>query len=651
MLQINAATYYVDFASGSDSNSGLSPSKAWKRSPGDSAAAGFAGNTVLKPGDTVLFRGGVSYRGSICVNSSGNGGSAIIFKGDGWGTEKARIEGADVLHVNWTVSPSQPSAGGNPNFAKIYYASAPASCSNFLTGLYEDGDFLWYSQSPDLPDPFYYDNNNEYYQIPQGSNLVWQTRTSVTDTTRLTQADSGFWSGAHVATWIRGNLVAIKPVVSFDPATDTVYHEDLGGDPYTDRTSFYSMLNHVSLISRPGEYAYDPTQRRLYVWPRNSDNPSLHEYSMQVRDTAFTLPSRSHVTIEGFVIQHFAQAIYADSTSATGVTVRNNEISKFRSANKYVIFVNAGNSLVEGNQIIDCQRAVGILSSATGIVIRNNFVSRTSRQGIWFMGASRSEISNNVITDIRGSHANALSVYSGASDILVANNIISQANSPITYEDSGNITFFGNVVDGGDRSRPVSEWFGARGRIAFLNNTFVRNPDSTCIFVLTPGIAQYVIVNNILDGGGPSSSKHECNLFVGSPGWALASHEELRTNLSEVFVAPESGNWQPRPGSPAIDSGTNPSQYLPSAVFPDFNFLVDLNGNPRGASGVWDKGAYESQDARTSTPTPTPTPIKTATSALGTFNVSTNRVAVAANSSLSVRSTPRLGGAIPRTRP
>ena len=61
-----------------------------------------------------------------------------------------------------------------------------------------------------------------------------------------------------MATWIQGNLVAVKPVTSFDPATDTVYHEDLGGNPYTDRTSYYSMLNHAALISRPGEYAYDP---------------------------------------------------------------------------------------------------------------------------------------------------------------------------------------------------------------------------------------------------------------------------------------------------------------------------------------------------------------------------------------------------------
>jgi len=592
-LQLRAATYYVDFASGSDSASGLSATSAWKRCPGDSAATGVPAGKTLSAGDTVLFKGGVIYRGSISVNASGTSGSPITFKGDGWGTEKARLDGADVASLSWTLCPSQAFALGNPNYAKIFYATAPAGFTSFLTGLYEDGDFLWYSQGPDVTDPFYYDNMYEYYQIPLGSSSVRQTRTSITDTTRFTQTDAGFWNGAQVATWIRGNLVAIKAVTSFNPATDTINHEDLGADPYTDRTSYYSMLNHVSLISRPGEYAYDPAQNRLYVWPRTSDSAANHEYAVQVRDTAFTIPSRSYVKIEGFSIQHFAQGVYASSTATTGVTVRNNEITKLRSGNKYAVFVNAGSSVVEGNRVVDCLRAVGILSSATGIVIRSNFVSRTSRQGIWFMGATRSQIANNVITDIQGSHANALSIYSGASDILVAHNVITLANSPITYEDSSDLTFFGNLVDGRDQNRPVSEWFGTSGTIAFVNNTFVRNPDSECVFVLTPGSAQYVFINNIMDAGGPSSSTHAYNLFVGSPGWALSANEELRTTLSEVFVSPASGDWRPKLGGPAVDKATNPSSYLPTPVFPTFNFNVDLAGNPRAVNGVWDRGAYE----------------------------------------------------------
>src|SRR5258707_309243 len=60
-----AATYYVDFASGNDASNGTSMSTPWKRSPGDGEATGNPRAKVLGPGDTVLFRGGVVYRGAI----------------------------------------------------------------------------------------------------------------------------------------------------------------------------------------------------------------------------------------------------------------------------------------------------------------------------------------------------------------------------------------------------------------------------------------------------------------------------------------------------------------------------------------------------------------------------------------------------------
>ena len=40
--QAEATTYYVDFASGSDSNDGRSPTSAWKHAPGDPNAGGNA---------------------------------------------------------------------------------------------------------------------------------------------------------------------------------------------------------------------------------------------------------------------------------------------------------------------------------------------------------------------------------------------------------------------------------------------------------------------------------------------------------------------------------------------------------------------------------------------------------------------------------
>jgi hypothetical protein len=111
-----AATYYVDYASGSDTNNGTSTASAWKHCPGDYAIADVASTAVpsknqLHSGDTVVFKGGVTYsivpsgwrnifytwntNGGIVINNSGTPGGVITYDGTGnsWGTGRAVIDG------------------------------------------------------------------------------------------------------------------------------------------------------------------------------------------------------------------------------------------------------------------------------------------------------------------------------------------------------------------------------------------------------------------------------------------------------------------------------------------------------------------------------------------------------------------------------
>ncbi len=67
-----AAVYYVDYTGGSNSNSGLSTGSPWKHCPGDANASGVVATTVLQPGDSVLFKRGVTYRGRISPGQSGS---------------------------------------------------------------------------------------------------------------------------------------------------------------------------------------------------------------------------------------------------------------------------------------------------------------------------------------------------------------------------------------------------------------------------------------------------------------------------------------------------------------------------------------------------------------------------------------------------
>jgi hypothetical protein len=94
-----AGTYYVDFANGSDSASGLTPEAAWKRAPGDSRAGPAPRAVRLQPGDTILFRGGVAYRGTVVVRSAGTPESPIRYVGDGWGAAPAILDGAEPANT------------------------------------------------------------------------------------------------------------------------------------------------------------------------------------------------------------------------------------------------------------------------------------------------------------------------------------------------------------------------------------------------------------------------------------------------------------------------------------------------------------------------------------------------------------------------
>ncbi|MDD5675105.1 MAG: right-handed parallel beta-helix repeat-containing protein [Chitinivibrionales bacterium] len=95
-----SSVYYVDFVNGQNANSGKSSTSAWKNCPGDAAATQVPAQTILAAGDSVIFRGGIVYKGQITLKSSGSGPAAqITFDGNSagsWGSGKALIDGENI---------------------------------------------------------------------------------------------------------------------------------------------------------------------------------------------------------------------------------------------------------------------------------------------------------------------------------------------------------------------------------------------------------------------------------------------------------------------------------------------------------------------------------------------------------------------------
>jgi hypothetical protein len=594
---VMATTYYVDYVRGDDALAGTSEATAWKHAPGDENAVAAARAVTLVPGDTVLLKGGVTYRGSIHVPASGEQASPITYKGDGWGQGKAIVDGSAAFGDQWTRCASAEELRGNRNYRSIYYTTAPEGYG-FIAGTYENSEFIYPSQDPTPSDPFHFDRIDQLRVIPGDDAAVSQTNSSITDPRHFTQEDPDYYEGASVLVWHQPNVTRLYKITGFDPATHTIRHEKVGGAGiYKGRNTYYAIINHPACLSGPGQYWLDQKTGSLYVWPRHGV-PSDNEYSVVAAETGLNAGGRQHLVIEGFIVQKFVFGIRAGERGTSDVVIRNNVVRNLKSNDKYAIHAGGVNMKVINNRVIDCQRAVGILAGGKDVVIRGNTVQRTSRQGIWLMGAEHCQVVDNTVVEIAGTHSNGISLYLFSKDVLIAGNRILKTGSALTYHGNGNkspksegLIIYNNLVDGAANS-----WGSNMGAVTIVNNTFLGPAN------VGGDSDRQVFVNNIVQAGGNGTVRSH-NLYTAlarwqKPGgrntWSLADGEIDWSGKSrgDIFRDLAGGDYRLKPGSPALGSGADPTQYLPTALFPDYNFSKDIEGNPLARDGKWSIGAF-----------------------------------------------------------
>jgi parallel beta-helix repeat protein len=602
-------TYYIDFAGGDDTNDGTCRDTAWQHAPGDPNATAVPAAVTLAPGWTVMFRGGVVYRGTIAIPADGADGAPLVYKGDGWGPDRAVLDGSEPLASGWTRCASAAECGDSPAWADVWFRDVPDI--EAWSAFYEGDAFLWPAQDPNPPDRLFFDNTTGYRVVPPGSAEISLTATALMDATYFTQPDAAYWDGAWIAAWRVPNVVVFSPITAYDPATHTVTI-DLGGDPYTDRDAYYSVLNHLALLDQPGEFVVDDAADRVWVRPLGSGDPGALGVAVSRQGIGFDLDGHAWVTIEGFRIQKYFAVLdgYGAGAGVTNVrtwettavhdVVRNNEVTLLRSmAGAAAITGGDADFLVQDNFIHENMKSIGVLSGGTDVEIRGNRVERNGRQGIWFMGAQRGIIAGNTVADTLGPHSNGISVYLGSADVLVAGNVVTRSNAALTLQDSSNVTVLGNVFLGNGRDGPVvADWGGVTGTFAFLHNAVVGSANHCGLQIPDDETATVNVRNNILDGGGGFDRGH--NLYVGlcwdqdaRYGWALADGEVLDTDWARVFLDAAADDYRSAAGSPAIDAGEDVSAFLPATTFPDFPFAEAIDGVVRPVGAAVDIGPYE----------------------------------------------------------
>jgi hypothetical protein len=428
-----ATTYYVDFAAGRDSANGTSPATPWQHAPGDEAATGAPAGVTLGAGDIVRFKGGVAYRGSIRAQTDGDTGKPITYTGSGYGSDAAIIEGADPVTAI-TPCPSAQACGGAPTWRKLSLVTFTPPATRFIKFFDSEG-ILQESQWPVPADPFYSDETASFAVSPLADKT--KIESGGIDSPELAKLLGGAPSGT-LQIWVFGNMVVRRPVTGVDG--DTLRFDPAGIRLYPDRPGRYALTGSAAAIGAPGQYATAGPGRAI-VWTRPGGTLMIGNGR-----GGFDLNGRSHIAITGFVFQHQTAAIGARTEGApivragragTNLVISGNrfENSSLWDGKGVITLSNIADAIISNNRISRIERGSGLRVGAntSRIKVTGNRIDHVGRTGIAFLGAADSEISDNIITDLRGVHGNGMSLYLNNRRIKVTNNRVLETVRPMTF--------------------------------------------------------------------------------------------------------------------------------------------------------------------------------------------------------------------------
>lgn len=547
-----AAVYYVDFSNGSDDASGTTPTAPWQHAPGDPAARSVAAGTRLTAGDTVRFKGGVAYRGSIRARFDGEPGRPITYTGADYGTGAAIIEGADPVSTI-APCPSAAACGGAPTWQKLSIVTFTPPATNFIK-FYDSDGILHESQWPAPADPFFSDEIGSFAVSPLADKAGIETGRLAA--AKLAKLLGGVPSGT-LQIWVFGNLVVRRPVTGVEG--DVLRFSPDGIRLYADRPGRYALTGAAAAIAVPGQYAVAGPGRAI-VWTRPGGDLMVGNGR-----GGFDLNGRSNVTIAGFVFRHQTAAndgrtegaaITRAGQPGTGLVIDSNrfEDSSLWDGKGVITLSGIDNAIISNNRISRIERGSGLRVglNTSRIAVTDNSIDRVGRTGIAFLGANDSRISGNVITNLRGVHGNGISLYLNNRHIAVADNRILETDRPMTFRGDARtappgdhyFTIERNVFIATDTAQAALTSWGANTRgVTIRNNVLVAPRGGLLTNVGDTGVS---ITGNYLSG-------IIFNQGQGA-GWTVADNRTAGNDLR--FVAGDAKNAVGMCRNAAVPAGT-----------------------------------------------------------------------------------------------
>ena len=601
-----SATYYIDHLDGDDRADGLTPRSAWKHAPGDKAATGNPSAASLAPGDTVLFKGGVAYLGSLTIAVSGQPGNPITYDGNSegsFGVGRAILDGGRVV-ANWRPAASADEVGGNPRWRDIFHAdidvdvtpntrhdqvvlhrqTPPDLMAPWQRVILIDGSerVLPVARIPKPKDPFFIDLPEDFYLSPRKLAILPENRgTLLADPERLSGLDTRAFADVMLGVHGGNNHVYFAPIRSYDPVAASLIFPEFTHNIY-DQTR-YAFYNSARFIEQPGEWSVTPLgdgRSRVHLLPSRTDSGPPADIAYPAHGTAITvIDGHSHLRIQGFLIQRYSgdqggvSVARHNRSRSRDIIVADNEI-RFISGHAGVGVNYADDITVQNNVIHHCPGwTTGVfLNRVSEFRVTDNRLDKNSGSGIRLYEGTDGSIARNMVLEHYGMHSSGLNLYEGCTDVVVEDNFIE--NVIVINRNAERLVLRNNIVDAQNRN-PVTLAIWASGRtrgnaardIRIIGNTFVNTaPDTSWSAGLfgqsragVPVAEGLVVRDNIMDRpGGALSGVFENNLYLrpAAPRFT-GPGTQVVPDMDTLFRDPAQRDVRRKPGGPLPSSGAD----------------------------------------------------------------------------------------------
>ena len=552
-------TYYVDSASGNDSNDGTSSSTSWR-------TIAKVNSTRFAAGDHILFKRGGTWRELLALSSSGEAGNPIVI--DAYGTGAAPIvSGADLVPQSaWTLCSGctsgvwRAAVATQPNI--VLFNGVQGSRKTSTSALTAAGDWYW---DADVLYVWCSMNPGSYYGNPgveAGKRLLVVDLSALAYVTiqnlHLTGANGIPTNAviyAHTQNGVRTHNVVLNNLELNNGAGHGVHLEDCNNCIIQGLNVSAMASDGIRLVSLSTTYPITSA-----TITGNTVTGSLHDgiatYGCAIGGTCqgITFPSGaflSGISVSENVVHDNGEGIYLEWTNHSSVsanTVYHNSVTSDSAAEGGGIELEASSNNTIQKNLVYSNRGNGVE------------MSNDAGAGITLTGASHNTIEYNAIHD-NGAHGLFTDDAPSQANQFQYNLVWNHVNGECFIANGSGHTFYGNTC-----------WHNSTGIDLYTSSS-------------TPVTGGITVKNNIIGDNITRAVRIESGVNVGT---LIFDHNDYDFGTGEEFLLVDTAytfsGWKSA-SSLDVHSFTANPEFVSSAPSTPGDFVIQ-SGSPDVGTGV-----------------------------------------------------------------